>query len=142
MAAKAHGIPVVLDGGSWKDGADDLLKSVNVAVCSADFIPPGCLGEDDVLQYLNDCGVAHVAITRGAEPIRYVSGSVCGIVPVPPIEPVDTMGAGDIFHGAFCFYFSTGHGFVEALGEAAKIAAESCRFHGTREWMKHSNFAV
>jgi sugar/nucleoside kinase (ribokinase family) len=50
---------------------------------------------------------------------------------------VDTMGAGDIFHGAFCFFSSEGKGFVESLGEAANIAAESCRYKGTREWMKH-----
>lgn len=142
IAANAHGTPVVLDGGSWKDGSGDLLKSVNAAVCSADFMPPGCSNEDDVLRYMNDHGVAHVAITRGAESIRYVSNSVSGTVPVPHVEPVDTTGAGDIFHGAFCYFFSTGHEFVEALGEAAKMAAESCRFHGTREWMKHSSFAA
>jgi sugar/nucleoside kinase (ribokinase family) len=142
IAANAHGIPVVLDGGSWKDGTGQLLKSVDAAICSSDFMPPSCSTEGDVLQYLNACGVAHVAITRGAEPIRYVSNSVSGIVPVPHVEPVDTMGAGDILHGAFCYFFTTGHGFVEALSEAAKIAAESCRFHGTREWMTHSNSAV
>ena len=27
--------------------------------------------------------------------------------------------------------------FVDALTEAAKIASESCRYAGTREWMKH-----
>jgi sugar/nucleoside kinase (ribokinase family) len=65
----------------------------------------------------------------------YLSGAASGSVPVPRVEAVDTMGAGDIFHGSFCYFTAIGHGFVEALEMAARIAAESCRFRGTREWM-------
>lgn len=136
-AAHARGTPVVLDGGSWKNGTQELLNSVDIAICSADFFPPGCSTEEDVLNYLKDCGVANIAITKGAEPVRYVSGVASGFVQVPQVEVVDTMGAGDTFHGAFCYYASIGRGFAEALGEAARVATESCRFRGTREWMKH-----
>jgi sugar/nucleoside kinase (ribokinase family) len=135
-AARARGIQVVLDGGSWKDGTDELLKSIDTAICSADFMPPGCSNEDDVLKFLLDCGVMKIAITRGAEPIRFVSDGNSGVEPVPQVKIVDTMGAGDIFHGAFCYYASTGSPFVDALRAAATVASESCRFHGTREWMK------
>jgi sugar/nucleoside kinase (ribokinase family) len=136
-AAHARGTLVVLDGGSWKNGTQELLNSVDIAICSADFFPPGCSTEEDVLNYLKDCGVTNIAITKGAEPVRFVSGVASGIVQVPQVEVVDTMGAGDIFHGAFCYYASMGRGFAEALGEAARVATESCRFRGTREWMKH-----
>jgi sugar/nucleoside kinase (ribokinase family) len=138
-AARAREIPVVLDGGSWKDGTRELLASIDTVICSADFRPPSCFSEDDVIDYLRDCGVAHIAITHGAEPVRFVSGATSGLLPVPQVEPVDTMGAGDIFHGAFCYYAATGHGFEQGLREAAKVAAESCRFRGTREWMKQGN---
>jgi sugar/nucleoside kinase (ribokinase family) len=127
-----------LDGGSWKDGTHELLKSIDAAICSADFKPPQCDDEDDVLEYLKASGVTNIAITQGAEPMRFVSGAASGSAPVPQVKLVDTMGAGDIFHGAFCYYASIGHGFVAALGEAARIATASCRFHGTREWMKHT----
>jgi sugar/nucleoside kinase (ribokinase family) len=137
-AAHARGIRVVLDGGSWKEGTDELLRSIDTAICSIDFMPPGCATEDDTMNYLKDCGVANIAITKGADPIAFQSKSASGIMKVPSIEPVDTMGAGDIFHGAFCYFSSSGTGFVEALAEAAQVAAESCRFDGTREWMKHS----
>ena len=136
-AARARGIPVVLDGGSWKEGTGELLSSVDTAICSADFMPPRCSTEDETILYLKNCGVTNIAITRGPEPVRFVSSDGSGVVSVPQVEPVDTMGAGDIFHGAFCHYSSAGWGFAEALGEAAKIASESCRFHGTREWMKY-----
>lgn len=136
--AHARGAPVVFDGGSWKEGTEDLLESVDTAICSADFLPPGCSSEDDVLRYLQDRAVKHIAITNGAGPVRFVSGSASGCLRVRQIEAVDTMGAGDILHGAFCYYASQGHGFMQALGEATEIASESCRFHGTREWMKHA----
>jgi len=136
-AAHAQGTPVVLDGGSWKSGTQELLKSVDSAICPADVLPPGCSTEDDVLKYLKASGVSNIAITHGAKSIRFVSEVNSGIVQVPQVEVVDTMGAGDIFHGAFCYYAAVGRGFVEALAEAARIASESCRFRGTREWMKY-----
>jgi len=136
-AARARGTPVVFDGGSWKQGTDELLKDIDTAICSADFKPPGCANEDQVIDYLKGCGVKHIAITNGSEPVRFVFGQSSGTLSVPDVEVVDTMGAGDIFHGAFCYFNSTGHGFVEAIAEAAKVAAESCRYEGTREWMKH-----
>jgi len=135
--AKAHGKPVVLDGGSWKDGTEELLKSVHTAICSTDFLPPGCASRDDVIAFLKNQGVTNIAVTDGAEAIHFVSGQSSGTISVPQVEVVDTMGAGDVFHGAYCFFASTGRGFIESLAEAAKIASESCRYAGTREWMKH-----
>src|SRR4029077_2742910 len=49
-AARTLGIPVVFDGGSWKPGTDQLLNLVDIAICSADFSPPGCTTEDTVIQ--------------------------------------------------------------------------------------------
>jgi len=134
--ARALGLPVALDGGSWKAGTEELLNHVDTAVCSADFLPPGCLTGDDVVNYLRSRGVSKIAITDGAAPIRFVEPEGFGRVPVPQTHAVDTSGAGDILHGAFCYYTASGLGFAEALGEAAQVASESCKFHGTREWMK------
>jgi sugar/nucleoside kinase (ribokinase family) len=136
-AARARGTPVVLDGGSWKDGTEELLKCVQTAVCSDSFLPPGCASRNEVVQFLKNCGVANIAITNGAEPVEFVSGQSSGTLTVPQVEVVDTMGAGDIFHGAYCYFASTGRGFIESLAEAAKVASESCRYAGTREWMRH-----
>jgi len=136
-AARARGIPVVFDGGSWKAGTEELLKSVDFALCSADFRPPGCSIQEDVVRFLTGSGVSHIAITNGAAPIRFVSPAAAGMLPIPPIEVVDTMGAGDIFHGAFCYSLSAQHSFQQALAQAATVAAHSCRFRGTREWMNH-----
>ncbi len=134
--AKMRGVPVVLDAGSWKTGTEELLKNVTTTICSADFMPPGCSTEEEVFKYLQGSGVKNIVVTRGSEPIRFSSGLITGTMQVPKVDVVDTMGAGDIFHGAFCYYAASGLGFVEALGEATTVASESCRFRGTREWAK------
>jgi sugar/nucleoside kinase (ribokinase family) len=136
-AAKARSKPVVLDGGSWKDGTEELLKSVHTAICSADFLPPGCSSRNEVVEFLKNRGVVNIAITDGAEAIHFVSGQSSGTIAVPHVEVIDTMGAGDVLHGAYCFFVSIGRGFIESLAEAAKVATESCRYAGTREWMNH-----
>lgn len=137
-AARACGTPVVLDGGSWKEGTEALLKNVHTAICSADFLPPGCAAASDVFRFLKNSGVTNIAITNGSAPIRILSGQSSATVPVPQVNAVDTMGAGDILHGAYCCYASQGREFVDALTQAAKIASDSCRYPGTREWMNHS----
>ncbi|MFZ0304167.1 MAG: PfkB family carbohydrate kinase [Terracidiphilus sp.] len=135
-AARVLGKPVVFDGGSWKDGCDELLKNVTTAICSADFLPPGSKDGKQVVEYLRARGVTNVAITHGSEPIEFISGMSSGTLRVPHVEVVDTTGAGDVLHGAYCYHASLGHGFIEALSEAAEIAAESCRYEGTRAWME------
>jgi sugar/nucleoside kinase (ribokinase family) len=136
QAARANKIPVVFDGGSWKEGTAELLQSVHTAICSADFRPPGCKSRESVVEYLKNAGVASIAITDGAEPIQFASGATSGTLRIPPVEVADTMGAGDVFHGAYCYFASIGRGFVESLAEAASIASESCRYRGAREWMR------
>ncbi len=136
-AARAHHVPVVLDGGSWKPRTDELLQWVDIAICSADFRPPSCKTTDDVLAFLRSCGVPSVAVTRGGEPIHYFSEGASGEIPVRTVPVVDTLGAGDIFHGAFCAFYSRRQNFIEALADAASVATESTRYEGTRAWMLH-----
>jgi len=136
-AARACGTPVVLDGGSWKDGTEELLKSVHTAICSADFMPSGCSSRNEVIQFLKNSGVTNIAITNSSAPIEFLFGQSSGSIRVPEVDVVDTMGAGDILHGAYCHFAAMKRDFVDSLTQAARIASESCRYAGTREWMKH-----
>ena len=133
-AAKAQGVPVVLDAGSWKDGTEELVKSSDTVICSSDFLPPGCRKQSDVFDYLKAHGVENIAMTRGPDSVLFSSRSSSGSLRVPRVKAIDTMGAGDVFHGAFCYYASVGRKFDSALSEAVRIAAESCRFRGPRAW--------
>lgn len=131
-------VPVVLDGGSWKPGLEEILPWVDYAICSANFYPPGCSHSHEVFTYLSDIGISNVAITHGEQPIEYWKAGDHGCLDVPQISAVDTLGAGDIFHGAFCHYILETE-FVAALEKAAQVAAHSCRFFGTRRWMQENN---
>ncbi len=132
--AKTQNIPVVIDGGSWKPGFAEILPFVNYAICSANFYPPHCQNQKDVFAYLQNFHIPHIAITQGENPIKYLSCGQFGVVNVPKIQPVDTLGAGDIFHGAFCHYIIEAS-FIEALALAGNIAAEACKYFGTRSWL-------
>lgn len=134
--AKEKGIPVVLDGGSWKDGLDALLPHVDYALCSNNFFPPGCTEPGQAMEKLLDSGVREVCITRGGKPILLWEDSKINVVDVKPVKVVDTLGAGDIFHGAFCHFILT-FSYKDALAKASLIAGESCKYRGTREWIKY-----
>lgn len=136
--AKAKNIPVAIDGGSWKPGFEGILPFVDYAICSSNFHPPNCHYSPDVFAYLRAVGIPHIAITHGEKPIQYFSNSKTGEIPVPQINAVDTLGAGDIFHGAFCHYILR-ENFTDALASAAKIASDSCQYFGTRDWMGEGN---
>jgi len=134
--AHARGIPVVLDGGSWKAHTDELLSFVTYAICSGDFHPPGTVGIRETMTYLLDRGVKAATITRGSQPICWATPDEKGEITVPKVQTVDTLGAGDIFHGAFCYHAMNSIPLMDALQCAAEVAAYSCRFFGTRAWME------
>lgn len=135
IQAKARGIPVVVDGGSWKPNFEQVLSHVDYAICSANFHPPGCHTSQAVLDYLTTLGIPQIAITHGEKPIQYSTKTGSGTITVPPIRAVDTLGAGDIFHGAFCHYMLQ-FDFAVALEQATEIAAQACQSFGTRRWMQ------
>jgi sugar/nucleoside kinase (ribokinase family) len=152
--AKRLGVPVVLDGGSWKPGTPALLGSTTVAVVSADFVVPS-LGAGaaarDVLGFLADSGARWSAITNGPSPVvaRLSDGAIVELpVPaVPPGQVVDTLGAGDVFHGALLAHLANGivHGadldntlVMSVLERAIDAARTSVMHQGTRGWLAGS----
>ncbi|WYL96612.1 MAG: sugar kinase [Gloeotrichia echinulata IR180] len=133
--AKSQNIPIVIDGGSWKPGFEKILPFVDYAICSANFHPPDCHTSAEVFTYLCSFDIPHIAITHGEQSIEYISEGNTGVISVPQITVIDTLGAGDIFHGAFCHYILQS-GFTDTLAKAANIAATACQSFGTRRWME------
>ena len=142
--AKKQGIPVVIDGGSWKPGFERVLRWADYAICSANFLPPNCSKSSNlnhrqkreyIFTYLHNIGIPHIAITDGENPIQAWNHGQEFKVNVPQIKAVDTLGAGDIFHGAFCHYILR-QKFDKALKSSARIAADSCESFGTRNWIE------
>jgi sugar/nucleoside kinase (ribokinase family) len=136
-AARQQGVTVVLDGGSWKSGLEELIPFVDVAICSDDFVLPE-RGQGDTIVYLGDSGISKIAVTRGGKSILWVSEQGQGELSVREIQPKDTLGAGDVLHGAFCWAYASGYEFKDALKFAAEAATEKCLHFGTRAWMMSS----
>ncbi|MGB7486583.1 MAG: PfkB family carbohydrate kinase [Phormidesmis sp.] len=145
--AKAQQIPVVVDAGSWKPNFETVLAAADVVIASANFYPPGCetgceTGCENraaVFDYLRSHNIPKIAITHGAAPIFYCDSDekerLEVPLEVPQVRAVDTLGAGDIFHGAFCHFFLT-HTFKESLMKASRTASFACQHWGTRDWTK------
>ena len=134
-ACKAAGATICLDGGSWKPGTAEFAPLLSVAICSERFAVPGLDGEPESLfAWFADRGVPCIALTRGARPIL---GWECGRrfeIEVSQIDAADTLGAGDVLHGAFAYFYAAGDGFEPALRRAAQIASLSCQSLGTQSW--------
>jgi sugar/nucleoside kinase (ribokinase family) len=139
LCAEAHRrkIPCVLDAGSWKDKTEKLLPLLDYVICSERFFPPQCSSIDEVIKYLAKKGIRHIAISRGGKSLIAVEDGSREEIPVLSDPPaVDTTGAGDILHGAFCYYIlHTAGEFLQSLTLASQVASCSCRSFGTRDWM-------
>lgn len=133
--AVEFGIATIFDGGSWKLGSELLLPKLTYILCSGAFYPPGCGNESQVLEYLFRLNAqANLAITHGADPVLIVTPTDRTDCPCPLTQALDTLGAGDFFHGAFAWYI-TQRRFSSAIQAASAIASLSCQFLGTREWL-------
>ena len=53
-------------------------------------------------------------------------------VPAPPVAAVDTLGAGDVFHGAYALALAEGSDIADAARFATHAAALKCTRDGGR----------
>ena len=132
--ARDSGIITVMDGGSWKEGMDKYLKNIDYAVCSSDFFPPECKTHIEVISFLHDYGIKNIAITRGDKSIVVFTNGRRSEINIKKVNAIDTLGAGDVFHGALCYFLPGDYNFVSALKKASDIATESCKYHGAHAW--------
>ena len=134
--ASERGAIVVLDGGSWKDVTNSILDTVDIAICSISFKMPDH-DTDQTISYMLNKGVEFIAITNNEKEINVIERGNKTKIPVPEINAVDTLGAGDVLHGAFCYYLTEGLTRKEALNSASLIASRSCCYFGTHIWRDH-----
>lgn len=132
---KEAGAAICLDGGSWKPGTEELAGLLHVAICSERFALPGQNADAEAtLAWLAGKDVAHLAVTRGANPILAWDRGRRFKIEIEKVDAVDTLGAGDVLHGAFTHFFAAGDDFEAALRKASQIATLSCRKMGTQGW--------
>ncbi|BCX82800.1 sulfofructose kinase [Methylomarinovum caldicuralii] len=130
---RQQGIATVLDAGSLHRGTEALMFAVDYLLASRKFAAQW-LGRDDpeaALSALAQQSPA-VVITLGEEGVIWQRGSRRGRLPAFPIRAVDTTGAGDTFHGAFCVAVVEGRDWETALRFASAAAALCCTQMGAR----------
>jgi sugar/nucleoside kinase (ribokinase family) len=106
---------------------DELLPLVDVAACSAHFRAPG--------PGLHERGVPTVITTAGPHPVRWsTADGGSGEVPVPAVRARDTLGAGDVWHGALAVAVTREPTVTDRIRFANEVAAERVRHVGPRSW--------
>jgi sugar/nucleoside kinase (ribokinase family) len=146
VACKDAGAAICLDGGSWKPGTAELVSLLTVAICSERFGIPGNSGGLDrdseaVFAWFAARGVPYVAVTRGPRSILASDRGRRFEIEVTKIAATDTLGAGDVLHGAFCRHFAVKPDFVPALRRAAANATLSCQGLGAQAWARQPGAA-
>jgi len=134
--AAARVTTLVVDAGRWKPVMSDIVAHATDMVCSNDFRMPGTDDSGSTAAALVRSGVRTVVTTHGGDPVQWWSDGASGSVPVQPVVVVDTLGAGDAFHGAYS-YFSTQleSGVAERIDRSARVAALRCSVVGPRAWL-------
>jgi sugar/nucleoside kinase (ribokinase family) len=140
--AAARGIPLVVDAGRWKPVMSDIAAYATDMVCSNDFRMPGTDSPEAAAVALVLGGVRTVVITHGGGPVEWWSDGESGSVPVQEVMVVDTLGAGDAFHGAYAYFCTQGQSSVaECIDRSAQVAALRCSVVGPRAWLRELQIA-
>jgi sugar/nucleoside kinase (ribokinase family) len=134
-AALRRGVPVVLDADKPAAPGDPIFAACSHIVFSSEGLR-ATMGMDDLAAALLKFGAAtnaFLAVTNGADPVLWRDhDDVIRELPVFRIAAVDTLAAGDIFHGAFTLALLEGRDTVQALRFAAAAAGVKCaRFGGS-----------
>ena len=131
-AGLKRGIPVVLDADEPRQDANALLAAVSHVVFSAEGLR-ATAGTDHLGRALIDVGKrtkAFVAVTDGANDVLWLAEGELRQVPAFTVDVVDTLGAGDTFHGAFTLMLAEGKSEREAMRFSAAAAAIKCTRYG------------
>lgn len=133
-AARKRGLPVVLDADKAAKLDDPLFAAATHVIISGESLR-GTTGCDGLVQGFDVARgklTQFVAVTDGPNGGLWCDGGEVKTYPAFRIETVDTLGSGDIFHGASALALIEGKDLPSALRFASAAAAvKSMRFGGS-----------
>jgi sulfofructose kinase len=133
--ARDAGVPVIADLDDVYPGVESLIEKVDYLITSRD-IPGRLVGELDLRRSLplvhNRFGCRLTAATLGHEGVLAWDGTRFCYTPAFQVNPVDTTGAGDIFHAGFIYGLVQGWVLTRQLEFACAAAALNCTVLGAR----------
>jgi len=133
--ARQHGIPVTVDVDTIYKGFENVLPNVDYLITSSEF-PERWTGERDPCKALlllqQTYGMKMAGMTLGSHgALALLKGKFC-YSPAFVVNCVDTTGAGDVFHGAFCYAVIKEMPVRDALDFSNAMAALNCTALGAR----------
>ncbi|HVX82373.1 MAG TPA: PfkB family carbohydrate kinase [Devosiaceae bacterium] len=136
-AARRAGIPAVLDLDTGPRPALEMLLPLATHVIASEPAARFLTGAADAMAATAALAWLHegfVAVTAGAEGCWFFDRSLDQAIHVaaPRVAAVDTLAAGDVFHGAFVLGLVEGEPPARALRFASVAAALKCRSFGGR----------
>jgi sulfofructose kinase len=133
--ARQHGIPVTMDVDTLYHGLEEALTNVDYLVTSSEF-PVQWTNERDPFRALRlirkEYGMRVAAMTLGAHGALALGDEGFVYSPAFVVNCVDTTGAGDVFHGAFCYAVLKGMSVRDTLEFSNAMAALNCTALGAR----------
>ena len=131
--ARENGVTTVLDGGSWREGTSRLLPLIDHLVVSEKFARQAGSGDPrHVLRELAAFGAHAVTITCGRQGSLSLVDDDIFRMPVFPVDPIDTTGCGDVFHGGYIYGLLRERDMRTVIRFAAACAALKARALGGR----------
>jgi len=131
-AAHARKIPIVIDL-DLATKVDDPLLALGTHVVSSAEALRGTTGVDDYgegLKRLSEHVSGFLAITDGPEGIYWLERKTVRHMPAFKVKAIDSLGAGDAFHGAFTLALAEGRDLDAAMRFASATAAFKCTKFG------------
>jgi len=127
-AARRRSTPLVVDGDGPMTAESDIVRLATHLVFAADALRATAHCDDlpQALLVLRRHTAAFLAVTNGADDILWLDDGTVRRMPVVPVTVVDTLAAGDVFHGAFALALAERRPEIEALRFAAACAAIKC----------------
>jgi len=132
--ATRRGIPVIVDVDRAMSLREGLLTASSHLVFSSEPLQEtaGVADDGEALRKIAKLTPSFLAGTRGAQGTIWLDEhQTLQQTPAFPVHTVDTLGAGDVFHGAFALAITEGQDLRSALRFASAAAALKCtRFGG------------
>jgi sulfofructose kinase len=133
--ARRRGLIRVFDGDV---AAPEMLRELAPLATHAIFSEPGFRlfsGRENILDALLDLARGFdgcMGVTLGERGFAWVENGVVRTVPAPVVDVLDTLAAGDVFHGAFAIGITEGMSVMDAGRFGCAAAAIKCSRFGGR----------
>ena len=134
-AAREAGIPGILDADVGPRETIERLVRLASHVVASEGGAALVTGADDPRIAAERLSASHpgfICVTAGEKGCWWGEGGTIRHTPAPVVEAVDTLAAGDVFHGAFAFGLVEGWALQSVVGFASAAAAIKCTRFGGR----------